>query len=525
MYLSEIRNEIGKKIIQIAAVCACVLIPVIGWSGGYFLPGWIEWKSGTFMDESGRYEIVLRHRTAKVVCDSSVIWTISKDIKVQDAMSCDIDGDGADELILLCWKIGRFGNSRPFWIVEDEETWSQHIFVYNYADDTIKPKWMSSYIGVDVAEMSAGGRSVQSTSSRGAQAADTVEQGSAGGRQRILLTDTEGKMSSWVWDSWGFTREDTDISFVVFGDNLIHEPIYRYGLHNYGEGGSGSADSNIGSTGRGFSFLFDNRDIKRAIGESDVAVINQETPLTDEPFRYSDYPRFGTPAGVGEAIADAGFDVVTCATNHALDQGLDGVDFTKVFFEARDIVCIGIQSGDEEDYRPYEILVRNGVRFALFNYTYGTNDIPIPQDKAYMVHMLDNEKQIRADIEKAKAEADFVVVFAHWGTEYAKEADEFQRKWAQIFLESKADIVVGTHPHTLQPYEMLRGEDGHEMLVYYSIGNYISAQQEESCVKGGMARFTVSLTPDGYKISEYGLHPLMITRQDDGKYTVSFAMD
>ena len=495
----KIPDGIGFRIAAVLAVLGGVLwILWSAWSGGYSLPRWVDWKSRTVIDDSGQYEIVLKHRAVKIIYDNSVIWTTSKDLKVQDAMHCDIDGDGTDELILLCWKVGRFGSSKPFWVEEDEETWSQHIFVYAYDGDKIKPKWMSSYIGVDVAEMSAGG---------------------AGGRRRLLLTDTEGGMSSWIWESWGFTREDTDISFVVFGDNLMHEPIFQYGLHNVDAGGSDK---------KGFGFLFDNKDISKAIAESNVAVINQETPLTDEPSRYSDYPRFGTPKGAGEAIADAGFDVVTCATNHALDQGVDGVDFTKKFFDERDIMCIGIQSGDEEDYRPYEILMRNGVRFALFNYTYGTNDIPTPQDKSYMVHLLDDEKQIRADIEKARAEADFVLVFAHWGTEYAEDADEFQRKWTQIFLESKADVVVGTHPHVLQSYEVLRDdedESGHEMLVYYSIGNYISAQKEESCVKGGMARFTVSLTPDGYKISEYGLQPLMITRQDDGKYTVSFAAD
>ena len=473
---NEIQNEIGKKIIQIAILCVCVLIPIIGWRGGYFLPRWIEWKSGTFSDESGKYEIVLRHRTTRVIYDNSVIWSVSGDIKVQDAMSCDIDGDGSDELILLCWKIGRFGSSRPFWVEEDEETWSQHIFVYNYAGDTIKPKWMSSYIGVDVAEMSADGR-------------------------KLLLTSTEGRLSSWIWDSWGFTREDTDISFVVFGDNLMHEPIYQYGLHN------------------SFGFLFHNKDIKRAIAESDVAVINQETPLTDEPSRYSGYPRFGTPAGVGEAIADAGFDVVTCATNHAPDQGVDGVDFTKEFFNARGVMCIGIQTG-EEDYRPYEVLVRGGVRFGLLNYTYGTNETVIPENKAYMVHLLDDEERVRADIEAAKTETDFVLVFVHWGTEYSEVPDEFQQRWARIFLESKADAVIGTHPHVLQPYEVLRDDSGHEMLIYYSLGNYISAQTEQSCVKGGMARFTVSLTPDGCRVTEYTMQPLEIRRQNDGMYTV-----
>ncbi|MDE6738096.1 MAG: CapA family protein, partial [Lachnospiraceae bacterium] len=85
------------------------------------------------------------------------------------------------------------------------------------------------------------------------------------------------------------------------------------------------------------------------------------------------------------------------------------------------------------------------------------------------------------------------------------------------------DVVIGTHPHALQPYEVLRDDRGHEMLVYYSIGNYISAQPEQSCVKGGMAEFTVSLTADGYAVTEYNLRPLAITWQEGGKCTVDFA--
>lgn len=127
---------------------------------------------------------------------------------------------------------------------------------------------------------------------------------------------------------------------------------------------------------------------------------------------------------------------------------------------------------------------------------------------------------MQKDIARAKAEADFVIVFAHWGTEYAQEPDEFQRKWTQVFLQSGVDIVIGTHPHILQPYEMLTGDDGHQMLVYYSIGNYISAQPEKRCVKGGMAEFTVSLTPTGYQITEYDLQPLTIVWQQGGRYTV-----
>ena len=505
----EVRHETGKKIIEIAAVGVMLAFLCFFGNNGNFLPRWVEWKKGAFPDVSGQYEIILKNRAVKVIYDGSVMWTSPKDIRVQDAMSCDIDGDGADEMILLCWKVGRFGTSRPFWVEEDEDVWSQHIFVYSYDGEKIKPKWMSSYIGVDVAEIKA-----------------TVP---GRIRQRLLLTDTDGKMSSWVWDSWGFTREDTDITFVVFGDNLIHEPIYQYGLHNSTKSNNNSNNGcnenrnrNSSNRNNGFGFLFESKDIKDAIDASDVAVINQETPLTDDSSKYSDYPRFGTPTGVGEAIADAGFDVVTCATNHAFDQGVSGVDFTKSFFDSRDVLCIGIQAEGEKEYRPYEILVRNGVRFAVLNYSYGTNGFLAPEGKSYMVHLLDDEARVRADIKEAKAEADFVIVFAHWGTEYEQKPDEFQQRWAQVFLESGAGAVVGAHPHVMQPYEVLRDDGGHEMLVYYSVGNYISAQEEQSCVKGGMARFTVSLTPDGYKISEYSLQPLMITRRDGGKYTVSF---
>lgn len=465
----------------IMALAGTGAILAVLWYNGVFLPGWIDWKDRKI--QQGEYEVLLDHRSVRVIYDNGVIWTSSKGVKVQDVLSCDVDNDGREELILLCWKIGRYGKYRPIWVEKDEKKWSQHVFVYDYNEGKIVPQWMSSYIGEDVAELSSNGKDAPYV--------------------RLLLEDTDGKMSRWVWDSWGFAREETDVSFVVFGDNLIHEPIYRY----LGNGGN-------------FDFLFEN--FSEVIEQSNVAVINQETPLTDDPAMYGDYPRFGTPAGVGQAIADAGFDIVTCATNHALDRGAEGVEFTKVYFEERNVICLGIQSAEERESQPYRIVTRKGIRFALFNYTYGTNGIRLPEGNPYMVHLLEDEAEIRADIGKARAEADCVIVFAHWGTEYAEEPDDFQRKWAEIFLDCGVDVVVGTHPHVLQPAEVLEGADGHEMLIFYSIGNYISAQSEKSCVKGGMASFTVSLTPEGYQVSEYALQPLTITWQEGGKYSVDY---
>lgn len=452
-------------------------------NGGAFLPCWISWEETAGYDASGEYQFSLSEKSVTVTHEDGVIWTSPSDVKVQNALSCDADNDGRDELVLLCWKWGRYGKARPFWVERDEQGWSQHIFVYAYTADGMKPRWMSSYIGQDVSDIAF--------NQKGAPYC------------RLWLTDLEGAVSSWVWDSWGFTKEDGSISFAVFGDLLAHEPIYRYGLQNGGN----------------FDFLFEN--VKDVIAGSDVSIINQETPLVGELSMVSDYPRFGTPVQVGEAVADAGFDVVTCATNHALDRGADGVDFTKRFFDDSGLVCIGIQSRLEREYQPYQIIARNGVRFALFNFTYGTNGIAVPEDCPYMVHLLGEEAQIRGDIARAKEEADFVLVFAHWGTEYAQEPDDFQKKWAQVFLECGVDVVVGTHPHCLQPFEVLTDAGGHEMLVFYSIGNYISAQPEQSCVKGGVAEFTVSLAADGYRVAEYDLKPLAIT-WENGRYGVDF---
>lgn len=474
-------KPLKKRLFIILALAAAGAILVLCVRMQLF-PHWITWESGTFYDRTGNYEIELRGKTVSVKSDDSVIWTSPEGVKVQKALSCDIDNDHADELVLLCWKKGRYGMHKPFWVEGDEKGWSQHLFVYEYRSGKISPKWMSSDIGQDVTDIIPNGKEAPYT--------------------RLWLRDPDNKMSSWVWDSWGFTKEDTEISFTAFGDILAHEPIYRYGLQK----------------DETFGFLFEN--VRDIIADSDVAVINQETPLTDNPAMYSGYPRFGTPVNVGQAIVNAGFHVVTCATNHALDRGVEGVDFTKRFFNEEHIKCLGIQSADETEYKTYELIWRNGVSFALLNYTYGTNGISLPDGNLNMIHLLEDEEKIQNDIAKAKSEADFVIVFVHWGTEYSKKTDAFQQKWTQVFLDSKVDVVIGTHPHTLQPYEMRSDDSGHRMLIYYSIGNYISAQPEKSCVKGGMAQFTISLTPQGYQVTDYGLQPLTITWHQGGKYTV-----
>ncbi len=495
--VTGIRTKPGTEDSRCVSLLQAVLIWMIGAgamfcflkSSGFFLPEWITWEKKTVLDASGEYGITLERKKVTVIYENAEIWTSPEGVMVQDMLSCDIDCDGTDELLLLCWKKGRYGEHKPFWVERDEKEWSQHLFVYQYVQGEIHPKWMSSYIGQDVAKWS-------------------IREGIPPG-PRLLLTSPDGESSSWFWDSWGFTKDKENTTFVVFGDNLIHESICRYAFLEAVEPDEPD-----------FRFLYEN--IREEIEKSDIAVINQETPLVDNPALYGGYPRFGTPVQAGEAIVEAGFDVVTCATNHALDRGKEGINTTKAFFTDNHVRCLGIQSESDTDDHPYEILVKNGVRFALLNYTYGTNGIRLPEDNPHMVHLLDDENKIANDIKRAKEESDFVIVFVHWGTEYAGEPDDFQRKWTQVFADCRVDVVVGTHPHMLQPCETVRGDDGHEMLVFYSIGNYISAQPEESCVKGGMASFTVSLTKDGFRVTEYNLLPLKICRGEGGRYTTEF---
>lgn len=170
----------------LAGICAVI---VILWRSGAFLPRWIRWDEGSVPVRSGEYEILLSHKTVNVLYNGGSIWSSPRGVLVQTALSCDIDNDCEDELILLCWKIGRYGSYRPIWVEQDEEKWSQHIFVYEYYDGKVRPKWMSSYLGLDVAQMSAYGEEVPD--------------------HALLLTDPAGRSSCWMWDSWGFTKLDT----------------------------------------------------------------------------------------------------------------------------------------------------------------------------------------------------------------------------------------------------------------------------------------------------------------------------
>lgn len=288
--------------------------------------------------------------------------------------------------------------------------------------------------------------------------------------------------------------QDAKVTIVAVGDNLIHNTLIDAGKQD-----DGSLD---------YSAFYEN--ISTYIKSADIACINQETMLGGKDFEYQGYPMFNTPWEVGTAAINAGFDVFTCATNHSLDvQKFAGIEKECEFFKNHpEVVHIGTNS-TEEEYNTVTYYEKNGIKFALLNYTYGTNGISIPEDKPWCIDMLDEDK-VKADLKKARANADCVIVFPHWGTENSHEINDLQKKYVKIFSDGGADIVIGTHPHVLQPVEWVTNEaTGKKMIVYYSIGNFISHQTNLNQLCGGMAELTVERIDGKIQVTSAQLAPVV----------------
>lgn len=283
------------------------------------------------------------------------------------------------------------------------------------------------------------------------------------------------------------------VELTAVGDDLIHSPIYK-----------------ACKTKQGYNFDSLFKHIKKDIQASDISVINQETILVDK--RYSGYPSFGSPKALADAIAKAGFNVVTHATNHTLDRGTGAVTGTLKYWNRKhpNIKVLGIHKNKNASNK-ITVVKKNGIDIAMLNYTYGLNGYRLPYGKSYMVDLLTskNKSKIKKDIKTAKKKSDFVIVFAHWGTEYRYSPDASQKKWTNFFLNSGVDVLIGTHPHVLEPYKMLKGKNGRKMLVYYSLGNFISSQNRVPRLLGGMAKITIAKDSKGTYVKKYTMEPLV----------------
>ena len=287
------------------------------------------------------------------------------------------------------------------------------------------------------------------------------------------------------------------VELLAVGDNLIHEGLYKTGMKADGEWNYDHVYANV----------------RDEVEAADLAIINQETIFINDRSKISAYPRFGSPPEIGDSLVRTGFDVVLHASNHTVDKGAEGVWDTLNFWKEKhpQITVLGINDSAEAQ-EEIDVVECKGIRFAMLNYTYGLNGLPMPADEPYLVNLLDKDKMTR-DIAKAKELADLVVVFLHVGNEYVYEPSEQSKQWVDFLLEQGVDIAINAHPHVLEPYTMLTGEDGHEMLVYYSVGNFVSTQDRIPRLLGGMAKITIEMHvhEDGkdFRIKDYTLEPLV----------------
>ena len=251
--------------------------------------------------------------------------------------------------------------------------------------------------------------------------------------------------------------------------------------------------------------------VKDRIQAADVAIVDQETVLTVQRDQVSSYPSFATPVEVGDALVTAGFDVIECATNHIDDYGVDLIEETLHFWKTShpDITILGIHES-QEDADQVKIREVNGIRIAFLNYTYGTNNSGAGAGKEYMIDMFsEGSARVGSMVQKAREEADCVIFIAHWGTEEEPMPNEYEKQWANFLMQQGVDVLIGGHPHVLQPYGRLRDEEGHDMVIFYSLGNFVSGQRDLAELLGGMACFTIQKTETEGDVSVEILDPVI----------------
>lgn len=306
-----------------------------------------------------------------------------------------------------------------------------------------------------------------------------------------------------------------ELQIIMVGDMLIHDRIIASGLK---EDGSYNYDH-----------LFVN--VKDFIQAADIAIVNQETIMGGKEYGYKGYPSFNSPYEVGDAEVKAGFNVILHATNHTLDKGKNAVLNCMDFWETKhpEVSYVGMNRTQEQRDTIF-IYEENGIKVAILNYTYSTNGNESPSDMPFIVNRF-VEKEIVADIQKAEELADFTIVCPHWGKEYSLEINSFQKKWTKVFLENGVDLVIGAHPHVIEPIEWVTDEDGHQMLVYYSLGNFVNGTSStKNCLAhrmvGGIADVTIGRDETGeVVILEHDVVPIVCHIGEGDAYTVYYLED
>lgn len=259
----------------------------------------------------------------------------------------------------------------------------------------------------------------------------------------------------------------TSLSLVMVGDSLIHGAVY--------------GDAKVNG---GYDFKPMLEEMKPIISNFDLAFYNQETILGGTELGLSTYPRFNSPYEVGDAFVDSGFNLVALANNHTLDRGEKAIINSCNYWKGKGVYTAGSYCS-EEDRNNIEIREENGIKYALLSYTSWTNGLTIPGGKTYLLNRYD-EEVVRQDIEKVRDKVDLLMVSMHFGNEYSHIPSADQRKTANFLASLGVDIIIGHHPHVVQPIEFID-----DTLVVYSLGNFLSAQNGIEKLTGLMVSLNV----------------------------------
>ncbi len=304
--------------------------------------------------------------------------------------------------------------------------------------------------------------------------------GSGTGRQAlssVIPTDTIAETIAPVTTSEPEDLPETRISFVGCGDNIIYYGNVREAeLYGY-------------ETGRQYNFQHSYENIKGMISEADIAFINQETVMCGEGYDLSYYPNFNSPQDVGYDLLDTGYDIVNIANNHMMDMGSSGLEDTISFWRSTSAFLAGGYN-TEEDFNSIRIYEEQGINIAVLSYTYGTNGMYPSNDSNVYVPYIDNDT-IERQVKEAVTLADLVLVSVHWGVENQMQPNEEQTELAKIIAEAGADVIIGHHPHVIQPVEWLDTSDGRKVLCVYSLGNFMAEQAYDYNMVGGIISFDI----------------------------------
>ena len=270
--------------------------------------------------------------------------------------------------------------------------------------------------------------------------------------------------------------------FFFTGDALIHGTVWM--------------DADLGNGSYDFLPILEN--IGRLSEGYDLKYYNQETILGGTELGLHGYPTFNSPQEVGDAMVNLGFRLVSTANNHSLDQGLTGINRSCEYWRKQEeqygVHMAGTYDSQEahDALNVYEI---NGITYTFLSWTYGCNGLLPPEGYEYIVNIYpEHVDELLDQVKRADEISDVVIVAMHWGTEYSMEANDEQRELAQKLSENGADIIIGNHPHVIQPIEWVN--DG-KTICYYAMGNMVSAQIDEPNLVGMVGGVTIEKTVDG----------------------------